>query len=77
MGRCKVVACTCVMVMAMMMVNVQGSVSDDVEAILAQGRKLVQAFNARDIDTYLSSFTEDCRVYLPGGPEIRGREGQL
>ena len=66
-------------VIAMMMVNVQGSrsVSDDVAALEAQDRKLVQAFNTRDLDAYISVFSKDCRVYLPGGPEIRGREGQL
>ena len=60
-------------------VKVYGLTSDDVARdvaeLEAQDRKLMEAFNTRDLEAYVSVFSKDCRVYLPGGPEIRGREG--
>ena len=67
------------LVISILIVKVYGLVSDDVARDVAelesQYRKLVEAFNSRDLEAYVSVFSKDCRVHLPGGQEIRGREG--
>ena len=80
MASCKVIASSYVMlVISILIVKVHGLVSDDVARDVAevesQYRKLVEAFNSRDLEAYVSVFSKDCRIYLPGGQEIRGREG--
>ena len=69
------------LMIAILIVKVHGLVSDDVARdvaeLEAQDRKLVETFNSRDLEAYVSVFSKDCRVYLPGGQEIRGREGSF
>ena len=65
------------LVIVMMVVNVQGSVSDDVAAIVAQADRLEQSFGAGDLDTFANTYTEDCRFFFPNLPQLRGKAGQL
>ena len=58
-----------------MIINVQGS--DDVARIVALINRAEKAFNDGDLDEFVSLYTEDCRFFTPGLPEVRGRAGQL
>ena len=78
MAAWKVVNLTFVILaIAMMTVNAQGSVSDDVAAIEAQADRLERAFRDGDLETFINTYTEDCRLFFPDFPELRGRAGQL
>lgn len=65
------------LVIVIMVVNVQGSVSDDVAAIEAQADRLEESFRAGDLETFVNTYTEDCRLFFPDFPELRGKAGQL
>ena len=69
---------TCiVLLISMMIVNIKaGILPNNVEEILAVASRAEQAYNAGDLDTLVSLYTEDCRVLFPQRPEQRGREGQ-
>ena len=49
--------------------------SNNVEEILAVASRAEQAYNAGDLDTLVSLYTTDCRIFFPQRPEQRGREG--
>ena len=69
---------TCiVLLISMMIVNVKaGILRNNVEEILAVASRAEQAYNAGDLDTLVSLYTEDCRILFPQRPEQRGQEGQ-
>ena len=69
-------ACVVLLAIAMMMVRVRGSVSDDVSKIEALVNNAEKAFNDGDLDKFVSLYTEDCRFITTGFPELRGRAGQ-
>ena len=49
--------------------------SNNVEEILAVASRAEQAYNVGDLDTLVSLYTTDCRIFFPQRPEQRGREG--
>ena len=63
------------LLMAMIILKVEGSRQSDVEEIIAQASRLQQAYGARDMETLTSLYTDDCRLILPGQPPIIGRAG--
>ena len=69
---------TCiVLLISMMIVNIKaGILRNNVEEILAVASRAEQAYNAGDLDTLVSLYTEDCRILFPQRPEQRGQEGQ-
>ena len=77
-GLRKIIGCACVVLIAiaMMMVRVRGSVSDDISKIVALINNVEKAFSDGDLDAYASLYTEDCRFISTGVPEVRGRAGQ-
>ena len=77
-GLRKIIGSSCVVLLAiaMMMVRVRGSVSEDVSKIIALVNNAQKAFNDGDLDGFVNQYTEDCRYMGTGFPELRGRAGQ-
>ena len=74
-SMCKIVVSSCVVAIAVMIINAQGS-DDDFSKVIALITKVQMAFNDGDLDEYVSLYTEDCRFFSSGFPEMRGRAGQ-
>ena len=53
----------------MIIVNIEaGLVSNDAEEILAVASRAEQAYNTEDLDTLVSLYTADCRIFFPQRP---------
>ena len=80
----KIVSCSCVVLLiSMMIINVNAGLvlgtrinNINIRKILAVASRAEQAYNAGDLDTLVSLYTEDCRIFFPQRPEQRGQEGQ-
>ena len=63
-----------VLVMAMVMLKIQGL--SDVEQIEMQARRYEEYYRIGNYSGVQSLYTEDCRIFLIGFPQIRGPGGK-